>query len=167
LGKPRIRTIAIAAFRRGDDLLVGEAPMPIDGVRYYRPVGGGVKFGEHTAEAMARELEEELGVGARPADLQLAGVLEHRFERGGKVGHEIVFVYDGRFGDASIYEVDELVGHEGKHREPFRVLWRPLAWFEEPGRCLIPEGLAGLLDAGGAAAVHGRLPPPIGRWSPV
>ena len=56
-----IRPIALAVPRRGDDLLVFEGHDPTKGQTFYRPLGGGIDFGE-TAEAAVR-LTDLLGKG--------------------------------------------------------------------------------------------------------
>ncbi|MHC8506589.1 NUDIX domain-containing protein [Pseudonocardia artemisiae] len=60
---------------RGADLLVSEGHDPIEGQAFYRPLGGGVEFGEPVADALRREMREELAVeldGIEPV-----GVLEN------------------------------------------------------------------------------------------
>lgn len=61
----------------------------------------GVEFGETSRQAIVREVQEELS--GEITDLRLLGVLENRFTFDGEDGHEIVFVYDGRFADEFMY----------------------------------------------------------------
>jgi 8-oxo-dGTP pyrophosphatase MutT (NUDIX family) len=100
-----------------------------------------VEPGETTREAVAREIAEELGLQIDA--LKLLGVLENIFVLDGQPKHEIVFVYDGRFVDESVYARDELHGWEA-NGEPLRATWRRLDSFEEKHR-LVPEGLWELL----------------------
>ncbi|MBD3292301.1 MAG: NUDIX domain-containing protein, partial [Armatimonadia bacterium] len=105
-----IRPIAICVFRRGHEILVGEGYDPAKGDRYQRPVGGSLRFGETSEQAVVREVDEEIGV--EMTDLRLLGVLENIFTCEGQDAHEIVFVYEARFADESLYGRPMLRGYE-------------------------------------------------------
>ncbi|MBL7499985.1 NUDIX domain-containing protein [Frankia sp. CNm7] len=140
--KPRIRPIALAAVRRGDDLLGYTGRDPATGRRIFRPLGGGIEFGETSAEAVHRELREELG--AELTNVELLGVLESVFEWERRPHHEIAFVFAADLADRSFYERDEL----GKVLDADdEVSWQPISRFTEPSPpvALIPPGLLGLL----------------------
>ncbi|MEN8239538.1 MAG: NUDIX hydrolase, partial [Actinomycetota bacterium] len=109
--------------------------------RFWVPIGGRVEMGETSSEAIVREVREELSTGI--SDLELLGVLENLFTFDGGEGHEIVFVYDARFVDASIYDNDEVPGvEEGR---PFTASWiDPSAPSNDWP--LYPEGLLGLIE---------------------
>ncbi len=136
-----IRVIAICVFRREESILVFDGYDSVKETYYYRPLGGGVEPGETTHEAVAREIAEELGLQIDA--LKLLGVLENIFVLDGQPKHEIVFVYDGRFVDETIYDRQELHGWEA-NGEPLRAVWRKLDSFDEKHR-LVPEGLWDLL----------------------
>lgn len=142
--KLRIRPLAICVFRRGDRILVSENYDPARGETFYRPLGGGIEFGERSIEAARREIREELGAEVR--NLRLLGVLENIFSFDGKPGHEVVFVFDAAFEDPSFYERQELTGFEGEN-EPFRVVWKRLSDFGPGGPPLYPDDLLGLLHS--------------------
>jgi 8-oxo-dGTP pyrophosphatase MutT (NUDIX family) len=89
---PYLRAIAICVFRHQDHILVLDISDPATGERFYRPAGGGIEFGEHSLDALRREMREELG--AEIHSPLLLGVLENIFYYNGQPGHEIVFVYD-------------------------------------------------------------------------
>jgi ADP-ribose pyrophosphatase YjhB (NUDIX family) len=92
-------------------------------------------------DAIVREVEEELS--AEITELELLGVLENVFRFDGSPGHEIVFVYDARFIDGSIYERSEVTGIEGD--EEFTAHWiDPKA--PKNGWPLYPDGLLALLE---------------------
>lgn len=136
-----IRVIAICLFRRDDQILVFEGFDRVKGTHFYRPLGGGVDAGETSAEAIEREIREELG--AEITDLHLVGVLESIFTVDERAGHEIVFVYDGRFVDESFYTRPLLEAVEDNDTV-LPVTWRPLTSFNEQHR-LVPQQLMALL----------------------
>ena len=110
--KPRIRPIAICLIRQGDRLLLHEGVDTAKGIRFGRPLGGGIDFGETSRAAAIREIREELG--AEITDVELLGILESIYIYEGAPGHEIVFVYSGRFVDETLYDQPSLTATEGK-----------------------------------------------------
>jgi ADP-ribose pyrophosphatase YjhB (NUDIX family) len=139
----RPRPIAVCVVWREREILVSEGRDPVDGQTFYRPLGGGVEWRELSAAAVARELREELGTDLE--DLRKLGVLENVFSYAGRDLHEIVFVYEGRLCDRSLYERDRLRAVEAGG-DPLTVLWVPIDRFGEGGATLYPEGLLELLD---------------------
>ncbi|RBJ04766.1 NUDIX hydrolase [Micromonospora provocatoris] len=135
-----IRAVAIAVPRRGDDVLVFEYHDSTKDETFYRPLGGGIDFGETAEAAVRRELREELGVEL--LDVRLLGVLENLFHAFGRDGHEIVFSFDCRLADRSLYERDAV----GEIRDDAgtKVMWRSLDSFDA-GSPLYPAGLVELL----------------------
>jgi ADP-ribose pyrophosphatase YjhB (NUDIX family) len=135
-----IRPIALAVPRRGDDLLVFEYHDSTKDQTFYRPLGGGIDFGETAESAVLREMREELA--AELLDVRLLGVLENIFHAFGGPGHEIAFVFDCRLADRSLYEgevVGEILDDAGT-----KVLWRSLDSFTTRNP-LYPDGLSDLL----------------------
>lgn len=102
---------AICLFVNGDLLLAIDGFDPAKRQRRWVPVGGRVEFGELSRDTIVREVEE--GLSAEITELELLGVLENVFRFDGPPGHEIVFAYDARFVDSSIYERSEVTGIEG------------------------------------------------------
>ncbi|WP_433202710.1 NUDIX hydrolase [Dactylosporangium sp. CS-047395] len=138
---PAIRPIALAVVRRGDAILVFEGWDETKQQTFYRPLGGGIEFGEPAADAVRRELREELGVELY--NVELLGVLENIFTAFGRPGHEIVFVFTADVVDAAIYTAEDLgvVLDEGTP-----VVWQPLTRFDGEA-ILYPTGLLDLLRA--------------------
>lgn len=110
-----IRPIAICLFSHDRRILV----RCVDGNQFdhgfYRPIGGGVEFGERSESAVRREVREELG--EEISQLRFVAAIENIFTWSGQLGHEIVFVYDGTFADASLYRRSEIRGHESDGAE--------------------------------------------------
>jgi 8-oxo-dGTP pyrophosphatase MutT (NUDIX family) len=136
-----IRPVAICVFWRGDEILAAEAFDRAKSETFYRPLGGGIGFGESSEEAIRREVREE--IGSAVSGLRYLGTLENIFTHNGAPGHEMVQVYAGRLVDESLYSVSHLAGVES-NGEPFRAVWKPLNSFS--ASCpLYPVGLLELL----------------------
>lgn len=131
------RAIAIAAIRRADGaLLVTSAVEPGTGRTLVRPPGGGIEPGESAADAVARELQEELGLAV--TGVAPLGVLEHRIAFAGRELHELVHVFAATMGaDASLPSTTD-AGHP--------VWWLPRDRFADPALEVVPAGLIGLLE---------------------
>jgi len=139
----RIRPIAICLFRNENRILVSEGFDTIKQDYYYRPLGGGIEYGESSREAIVREIQEELGVEIE--NLQLLDVLENIFIYEGQQGHEIVFVFDAEFTDKSLYKLDEIDAFEQEANVKFKAKWYLLGEIEMSNGRLVPEKLAKLL----------------------
>ncbi len=136
-----IRTIVLAVIRRGEALLVFEGRDDVKGETYYRPLGGGVEFGEGSAAALEREFREELD--AEILVKERLGVLENVFTWRGHPGHEVAFLYEAVFADPRFYDRDEMKILD----DPATARWVPLADFRDGSKILYPRGLIELLSA--------------------
>jgi 8-oxo-dGTP pyrophosphatase MutT (NUDIX family) len=140
-----IRPIAICLFLKKDRILVSEGYDPVKNEAFYRPLGGGIEFGERGRETICRELIEELNAEVDVDSLRYLGAVENIFTFNGNQGHEIVLVYDGALKESGLYEQAELCGKEA-NGEDIRALWKDLAEFG-PGKCILyPDGLLELLQ---------------------
>lgn len=142
---PGIRPIAIGIFRRADHILVGFANDVVANERYCRPPGGGIEFGERAADALRRELQEE--VRAEVGETRLLGVLENTFELEGIPKHEIIFVFEATFADPQVYDLPELRLHEPGWEGTLQ--WVSLAECRAGAIALYPDGVLALLDGVG------------------
>ena len=142
--KNRIRPLTICVFLNNNRILVAEGYDPIKQQTFYRPLGGGIEFGETSADTVRRELKEELNVEVDA--LRYLGTLENIFVFNGTPGHEIVMVYDGALIDSGLYEQAVIVGEEA-NGEIIRAVWKSLDEFGEGKSILYPLGLLGLLKS--------------------
>jgi ADP-ribose pyrophosphatase YjhB (NUDIX family) len=141
-GGRRIRPKAVCVCWRGTDILVGEAFDRTKNETFYGPPGGGVEFGERAADAVSREMMEELN--AVISGVQQIGVLENIFVYEGQPGHELTFFFEAVLDRRELYEREEIDGIEGQH--PYKVRWMRLEEFAPGGAPLYPEGLYKLLQ---------------------
>ena len=139
----QIRPIAICVFHRNNHILVAEGYDPIKNQKFYRPLGGGIEFGERSEDTIRRELQEE--IHAKVGELSYLGTLENIFTFNGIPGHEIVMVYDGTLMDSGLYEQTVMVGQETDIEQAFNVVWKSRAEFESGESILYPTGLVQLL----------------------
>ena len=140
----RIRPLALCLFRHKGRILVSTAYDSVKQDYYCRPLGGGIEFGERGAEAVVREIREELG--AEIEDVRWLGTLENLFTCEGKPGHEIVLIYDAVFADRSLYDRAVLHGYEaGAATEAFTAEWKSLDELAAGPVRLVPEGLIAFL----------------------
>ena len=135
--EPFIRPTALCVIRRVEQILVQRmAPRP-DGVPAFRPLGGGIEFGEYAIDAARREMQEELG--ANVVNPLFLGTFENIFRSNGEPAHEIAFIYEAQFPDPSWYECETFAGLEDDGAE-IHAAWKPLLAFEQGKALLYPEG---------------------------
>ncbi|ERN40789.1 NTP pyrophosphohydrolase containing a Zn-finger [Rubidibacter lacunae KORDI 51-2] len=108
----RIRVLALGLIRDRDRLFLSQGFDPVEQRTFYRAMGGGVDFGEHSRDALQREFREE--IGAELEDIHYLGCLESIFTYNGKTGHEIAQLYRCRFIDLDFYEREQIPFLEGK-----------------------------------------------------
>jgi ADP-ribose pyrophosphatase YjhB (NUDIX family) len=140
-----IRPLALGIVWRGDALLVFEGYDRVKEEVFYRPLGGGIEFGEYSQQAIRREFREELG--AELDGLRYMSTVENIFTCDGRRGHEIVLLYEATLADPSFYEREAFTVHE--ERERFVARWMPLRRFATDGLLLYPDGLLELLKGKG------------------
>ena len=140
----RIRPLALCLFRRDDgSILVAPGYDEVKRQRFYRPLGGEIEFGELAEDAARREVREEIGAEVDDG-LRLLGVFENLFVYQGERGHELVWLFEGRFADASFYEREVIEADEGGSK--FEARWVPLDLFVRGEAPLYPDGLLEMLQ---------------------
>ena len=140
----QIRPLAICLFYNKNRILVAEGYDPIKGETFYRPLGGGIEFGERSEETICRELMEEIGVELKQDTLKYLGAVENIFTFNGIPGHEIVLVYDGALEDSRLYDQAVIIGKEANGEE-IRAIWKNLDEFGVGKFILYPNGLLEML----------------------
>jgi 8-oxo-dGTP pyrophosphatase MutT (NUDIX family) len=140
----RIRSIALCVFKKDDLILVQEGYDPIRKLTFYRPLGGGIEFGEHSRETAVREIREELK--AEITNLTYLGLIENIFTYHGEQGHEIVLLYIADLVDSSFYEKSVFEVYEEGSSLLLKAVWKSLADFQSGETPLYPTGLLELLE---------------------
>jgi ADP-ribose pyrophosphatase YjhB (NUDIX family) len=140
--RPRqsIRPVAIGLLRDGDRLLVAEVPNDDGSVKGWRPLGGGVEFGETAEAALRREFQEELGV-----EIEIDGpptIFENLYEHAGHIGHEIIFAFPIRVTHTAVTAERRFQIRDNE--TPVWVEWIEAVRFET-GEVLLPTALGPLL----------------------
>jgi 8-oxo-dGTP pyrophosphatase MutT (NUDIX family) len=138
-----VRALALAVIRRYDRILVFKGEDPVKVEVFYRPLGGGIEFGETGETAVRREFREE--IGAELVNVRPLGALENIFTYNGHPGHEIILLFAADLLDPAIYQVERFEGVEA-NGGALTVEWKPIVDFRRGDR-LYPEGLLPLLDA--------------------
>jgi len=141
--KNKIRPLAICVFQNNNRILVAEGYDPVKKDTFFRPLGGGIEFGEKSEDTVRRELMEE--INAEVGELWYLGTLENIFMFNGTPGHEIVRVFDGVLKDSGLYDQTVIVGKEADIHDSFRAVWMNLDRFETGESILYPTGLLELL----------------------
>lgn len=139
-----IRSLAICVFLRNNRILVAEGYDAVKSEYFYRPLGGGIEFGESSQETICRELMEELSLEVDKSTLIYLGTLENIFTFNGNAGHEIVLIYDGAFQEHEVYEQAVIMGQEA-NGESIRAVWMGLDEFGAGKSILYPTGLTSML----------------------
>jgi 8-oxo-dGTP pyrophosphatase MutT (NUDIX family) len=142
--KKRIRPLAICVFRHNDRILVAEGYDSVKDEYFYRPLGGGIEFGESSIETVCRELMEEINVEVDMESLKYLGTVENIFHFNGTASHEIVLIYDGALKESGLYEQAVIAGKEA-NGEDIRAVWKNLEEFRDGKSILYPTGLIEML----------------------
>lgn len=110
------------------ELLVSRHRNPETGEAFYRPLGGGVEFGEHGEDALRREFREELGVSLET--VSLLDTYEDVFDHEGETHHELWRCYEVEIVEDWPYENESFAGYESEadeEEEKFECVWKPIS----------------------------------------
>lgn len=109
---------------------------------FYRPLGGGIEFGELGHIALKREFQEEMNTDLE--NIEYITTFENIFTCEAAAGHEIVLLFSADFTDKTIYSMDEVMCNEGGI--PFKSKWIDVKDFINNERILYPDGLSEYLE---------------------
>lgn len=137
-----IRPLAICLFKKGESILVAEGYDSVKNDYYYRPIGGGIEYGEKSLAAIIREVYEE--ISTEIINTTYLGTLENIFTFNGELGHEIVMVYKAEFKDETYYNMDTFIGREDDE-SVFLLKWIPMSEFRSSKLRLVPDGILDLM----------------------
>lgn len=138
-----IRPISLALIKNSQgQFLFHQGRDKVKNETFYRPLGGGIDFGE-LAEAtlkreMLEELNEEIIIHKRLDTFENIFKYEQRF------GHEIVMTFLAEFKNRNVYEKKELEIHEHNGLTSIAV-WRSIEEIKQEKAHLYPIGLEELL----------------------
>lgn len=104
--KSKIRVTALGLIVKEDLIFLSQGYDQVKRQTFYRALGGGVKFGESSMEALQREFKEE--IKADLTNINYIGCLENIFVYNGEKAHEIIQLYQCDFVDPKFYELDQL-----------------------------------------------------------
>lgn len=136
----RPRVLALAVIQRKEDgaLLLSHG-VDIEKSRevFYRPLGGGVEYGEYSFETVKREVLEETGFEVKV--WELLGCVENIFTYEKRLGHEVIFLYKAEFVDESLYDQKSfrVVDSKGVGE----AIWRTKVQIKKEGAKLYPVDL--------------------------
>lgn len=135
--KPKIRVITLGLIQDKNRLFVSEGYDAVKKQAFYRPLGGGLDFGETSFDALKREFQEE--VNAELTNIHYLGCVENIFIYNGKPGHEIIQLYRCDFSESKFYQIDSIPFFEGKREG--KALWVEIDQLTSGELVLVPQKL--------------------------
>lgn len=131
----KIRVIVLGLIRSGDRIFVSECYDPVKQETFYRALGGGLEFGEHSIDALQREFQEE--IQAELTNIKYLACLENIFVFNGQTGHELIQLYQCEFVEPKFYQLESLAFADGEWE--FTALWMPIDRFRSGELRLVPD----------------------------
>jgi len=115
----KIRPIALLMAIRNNKILVIAGHDYFKHENFYRLIGGGIEFGETGAQALKREVKEE--INAEIKNVKYLDLIENIFNYEGEDMHEIILVYRADFKEKGIYKRNEIKILDSRH--PQKAYW--------------------------------------------
>ena len=137
-----IRFVTFAIFLNENRILLYKVVDDFTNQIFLRPIGGGVEFYEHSADALKREIKEE--VGQNIINVKELCVLENLMIVNNKKIHNIYKGYIAEFESESIYVTEKILVSDTKDRK-FLAEWYNIDDVLEGKTILLPVGLTDIL----------------------
>jgi 8-oxo-dGTP pyrophosphatase MutT (NUDIX family) len=115
MSENQIRPVALLLAVKDNKILVIAGHDYHKNENFYRLIGGGIEFSETGAEALKREVKEE--IGAEIKNIKYLGLIENIFNYEGLDRHEIILAYRAEFKDKNIYNKKEIKILDGRHSQ--------------------------------------------------
>lgn len=113
MNNKKIRPVALLVAIKRNKILVIDGHDYHKHENFYRLIGGGVEFGETGAEALKREVKEE--INAEIEKIKYLGLIENIFNYEGKEMHEIIVLYKADFKDKNVYQREKIEISDSRH----------------------------------------------------
>lgn len=138
-----IRPLAIAIIKNEQgEILLHEGYDSIKDETFYRPLGGGIEFGELGEQALIREFQEEIGVQVQV--LKLLNLFENIFTYEGRPGHEIVLLFEARFINSAALKDSYPILESGKIVG--RAVWKAVDEIHQNNSKIYPVGIEAFIS---------------------
>lgn len=138
-----VRPAVMGIIRNKDKILVAEGYDSVKDEKFFRPLGGGIKFREKGTDALKREIMEELRL--RINNVKYLGTIENIFTWEGQPGHEVILVFEASFEDESAYSREYFDIYDILD-ESVKMFWKSLSDFGKNKEVLYPVGLKEILE---------------------
>lgn len=133
----KIRNLSLCVIKRGVDILVGQGFDDVKQQEFFRPLGGGIEFGEYSQDALQREFMEELNTQLK--NIKFLTTIENLFTFNGQSGHEITLIYQADLVNKELYEQDGISILDSKRG--LKAFWKPIDDFKTGKLIIYPEGI--------------------------
>ena len=128
-----IRPIVLGLATKDGKLLVQEGYDKVKDQTFYRCLGGGIEFLEHSKDALEREFMEELHVTINVNEF--LGISENIFTHNGKNAHELVLYYSIDIKDEDYKEIYNITDDCGE----ITAKWIDINEFKNGNKILYPD----------------------------
>lgn len=133
-----IRPMVLTLVQRNHEILVFRGQHLVNGQPHYRPLGGGLDFGEYSKDAVAREMMEEINIPLK--NIEFLEVIESLFTSfEGIPRHHVIFLYRAEFANEADYKTEKFEIIEEYFTERVFAEWMPIEPFKSGAITLHPK----------------------------